>query len=199
MSVSPEIIRQVQAGDGDAFALVVQTYRQRIFGTIYRLVGRGQEVEDVGQEVFLRIYQSIGQLRDVEVFDTWLYRLTVNTVYDFLRRKRRMADVPMCDLSEEQLVSADAAESMRAESIATRQKNNREHLEVLLGEISEDDRTLLERKEIEGLSLKELKRIYAANENALKVRLFRARKRALEAHQRVFHGAHAVTESALAA
>ena len=53
---------------------------------------------------------------------------------------------------------------------------------MLLREIPEEDRTLLERKEIEGLSLKELKRIYAANENALKVRLFRARKRAREAH-----------------
>ena len=199
MSVSPEVIRQVQAGDCDAFALVVQTYRQRIFGTIYRLVGRGQEVEDVGQEVFLRIFQSIGQLRDAEVFDTWLYRLTVNTVYDFLRRKRRMADVPMCELSEEQLLSADAAESIRLQSIATRQRNNQEHLEVLLGQISDEDRALLERKEIEGLSLKELKRIYAANENALKVRLFRARKRALEAHQRVFQGAQAATESAMAA
>jgi RNA polymerase sigma-70 factor (ECF subfamily) len=186
MSVSPDIIRQAQAGDGDAFALVVQTYRQRIFGTIYRLIGRGQEVEDVGQEVFLRVFQSIGQLREPEVFDTWLYRLTTNTVYDHLRRKRRMADVPMCDLSEEQLVSADAAEGARRQSIATRQKNSHEHLEALLCAISAEDRTLLERKEIEGLSLKELKRIYAANENALKVRLFRARKRALEAHQRVF-------------
>lgn len=199
MSVTPDTIRQVQAGDGDAFALLVQTYRQRIFGTIYRLVGRGQEVEDVGQDVFLRIYQSIGQLREPEVFDTWLYRLTVNTVYDHLRRKRRKADVPMCELSEEQIIVADAAESARQESIDTRQKHNREHLEALLMEISDDDRRLLELKEIEGLSLKELKQVYAANESALKVRLFRARKRALEAHQRVFANCPAAHETAMAA
>jgi RNA polymerase sigma-70 factor (ECF subfamily) len=199
MSVSSDIIRQVQGGDGDAFAQIIQTYRQRIFGTIYRLIGRGQEVEDVGQEVFLRIFQSIRQLRDVEVFDTWVYRLTVNTVYDYLRRKRRATDIPMCELSEEQLVLADAAESIQQQSIATRQKNNREHLEILLREISEEDRTLLERKEIDGLSLKELKRIYAANENALKVRLFRARKRAREAHLRVFAGEQSAPDSAMAA
>ncbi|MCB1019805.1 MAG: sigma-70 family RNA polymerase sigma factor [Bryobacterales bacterium] len=198
MSVSADVIRQAQAGDGEAFALLVHTYRRRIFGTIYRLVGRGQEVEDVGQDVFLRIHQSIGQLREVEVFDTWLYRLTVNTVYDFLRRKRRMADVPMCELSEEQLVNADAAASARVESIHTRQRNNHEHLEALLSQISDEDRLLLERKEIDGLTLKELKRIYAANESALKVRLFRARKRALEAHQRVFQNA-ATSSAALAA
>ncbi len=199
MSVSADVIRQVQAGDGDAFALVVQTYRQRVFGTIYRLIGRGQEVEDIGQDVFLRIYQSVRQLRDPEVFDTWLYRLTLNTVYDYLRRKRRMTDVPMCDLSEEQLLSADAAAGARQESIHMRQKHNHEHLEVLLGEISPEDRRLLELKEIEGLSLKELKRVYAANESALKVRLFRARKRALEAHRRVFADNAPTAQTALAA
>ena len=199
MSVSADIIRQVQAGDGVAFALVVKTYRQRIFGTIYRLIGRSQEVEDVGQDVFLRIFQSVGQLREPEVFDTWLYRLTINTVYDHLRRKRRTADVPMCDLSEEQLLNADAAESVRLDSIEMRQKHNREHLEVLLGAISAEERTLLELKEIEGLSLKELKRIYAANESALKVRLFRARKRALEAHERVFAKPAPPADSAMAA
>src|SRR5690606_36257567 len=124
---------QAQAGDDDSFALLLRTYRQRVFGTIYRLTGRPQEVEDVGQDVFLRVFQSIGRLREPELFDTWLYRLTLNTAYDALRRRRRTTDVPMCDVSDEQLRLADAAESMRLDSISTRQRNNREYLEVLLG------------------------------------------------------------------
>lgn len=186
MSVEPELILRAQAGDGEAFARVVATYRQRVFGTIYRLAGPGQDLEDVGQEVFLRLYQSLGQLRDIEFFETWLYRLTVNTAYDYLRRKRRAADVPMCDLSDEQLVIADAAESARRQAADTRRKSAREHLALLLQQIPEEDRQLLELKEIEGLSLKELRRVYDANESALKVRLFRARKRALEVHRRLF-------------
>ncbi|MBI1355646.1 MAG: sigma-70 family RNA polymerase sigma factor [Acidobacteria bacterium] len=185
MTLQPEIIQQAQAGDGAAFAAIIRAYKQRIFGSVYRLLGRSDEVEDVGQEVFLRLYQSLGQLRDPEVFETWLYRLTVNTVYDHLRKKRRISDVPMADLSEEQLLHADAAESARRDAIAVRQSSAREHLELLLGQISEEDRRLLERKEIDGLSLKELRRLYHANENALKVRLFRARKRALEAHAKL--------------
>ncbi len=199
MTVQPQLILDAQAGDDAAFAALVRTYKSRIFGSVYRLLGRSDEVEDVGQEVFLRLYQSLHQLRDPEVFETWLYRLTINTVYDHLRRKRRISHIPMADLSDEQLVSADAAESSRREAIHTRQSQAREHLELLLGHIPEEDRRLLERKEIEGMSLKELRRFYGANENALKVRLFRARQRALQAHSKLSGGRQADAPAALAA
>lgn len=183
MAVEPTLIRRAQAGDGDAFAEIIKTYRQRIFGTVYRLTGRPQEVEDVGQDVFLRLHSSLKQLREVEVFETWLYRLTVNTVYDHLRKRKRAADIPMADLSEEQLMAADAHESRKRGAVETRQKDAHETLRAMLDAISEEDRTLLEQKEIQGLTLKELRTIYNAKENALKVRLFRARKRAREAYQ----------------
>lgn len=178
-------IHLAQQGDPNAFSMLVQSYQKKVFGTVYRLTGRSQDVEDVGQDVFLRLYQSIGQLREVGFFDTWLYRLTVNTVYDHLRKRRRATDVPMADLSEEQLLSADFSESSRRQSIEARQSDARNKLEVLLGEISEDDRALLEHKEIQGLTLKEMKPLYDANEGALKVRLFRARRRAYAAHERL--------------
>jgi RNA polymerase sigma-70 factor (ECF subfamily) len=56
-------------------------------------------------------------------------------------------------------------------------------VDALLGKISEEDRILLTLKEVEGLSLKELEKIYRVNENALKVRLFRARQRVLKAYE----------------
>lgn len=199
MTVEPQLVVDAQSGDAAAFAALVRTYKSRIFGSVYRLLGRSDEMEDVGQEVFLRLYQSLHQLRDPELFETWLYRLTINTVYDHLRRKRRAADIPMADLSDEQLVTADAAESSRRDAIQTRQSQAREHLELLLGQIPEEDRRLLERKEIEGMSLKELRRFYHANENALKVRLFRARQRALQAHSKLLAGRPAVAPSAMLA
>lgn len=183
MAVEPELIREAQSGSEAAFAQIVSTYRQRIFGTVYRLIGRPDDVEDVGQDVFLRLYASIGQLRSVEVFETWLYRLTVNTVYDHLRRRRRNASILMADLSDEQVVTADAKHSRKQGELDTRRTDARDTLRAMLDQLSTDDRELLERKELLGLTLKELKRIYNANENALKVRLFRARKRALQAHQ----------------
>lgn len=185
MLVEPETIQKAQSGDDEAFGEIIRVYRKRILGTVYRMISRGDDVEDVGQEVFVRLYDSIGQLRTPEVFEPWLYRLTVNACYDYLRRKRREIDIRMADLSEEQIVAIDAALSGRRAIEDSHKQGAKELLEVVLGRVSEEDRLLLMLKEIEGLSLKELSNVYKVNTNVLKVRLFRARKRALKAYGKI--------------
>ena len=181
MLVDFEQIQRAQAGDDAAFNSVVVAYRKRILGTIARLIGRPEDVEDVAQEVFLRLYFSLDQLRTPEVFEPWLYRLTVNASYDYLRRQRRRGESRMSDLSEQQVILADAAAGGRQNSEQQRRNQARELVDALLESVSEEDRILLKLKEVEGLSLKELEKIYSVNENALKVRLFRARQRVLKA------------------
>jgi RNA polymerase sigma-70 factor (ECF subfamily) len=183
MLVDFELIERARSGDDSAFNQVVQAYRKRILGTIARLIGRPEDVEDVGQEVFLRLYFSLDQLRTAEVFEPWLYRLTVNAAYDYLRKQRRRHESRMSDLSEQQVMMADAAAGGKVNVEDVRRTKIRETVDDLLGKISEEDRILLTLKEVEGLSLKELEKIYQVNENALKVRLFRARQRVLKAYE----------------
>ena len=87
----------------------------------------------------------------------------------------------MSDLSEQQVMLADAMAGGKAEQSEQHRKKIRESVDSLLGAVSEADRILLMLKEVEGLSLKELEKVYKVNENALKVRLFRARQRVLKA------------------
>ena len=183
MLIEFEFIERARNGDEGAFNHVVQAYRKRILGTIARLIGRPEDVEDVGQEVFLRLYDSLGQLRAPEVFEPWLYRLTVNAAYDYLRRQKRRRESRMSDLSEQRVVMADAAAGVQKQGEETQRAKVREMVQSLLGEVSEEDRILLVLKEVEGLTLKELEKVYKVNENALKVRLFRARKRVLKAFE----------------
>jgi RNA polymerase sigma-70 factor (ECF subfamily) len=183
MLVEFELIDRARGGDDGAFSQVVQAYRKRILGTIARLIGRPEDVEDVGQEVFLRLYYSLEQLRTAEVFEPWLYRLTVNAAYDYLRRQKRRQESRMSDLSEQQVMMADAVAGGKLNAEEQRRGKVREQVEALLEHVSEEDRILLTLKEVEGLSLKELEKIYRVNENALKVRLFRARQRVLKAYE----------------
>jgi RNA polymerase sigma-70 factor (ECF subfamily) len=180
MLVDFELIKRAREGEDAAYSEVVQAYRKRILGTIARLIGRPEDVEDVGQEVFLRLYFSLDQLRSPEVFEPWLHRLTVNAAYDYLRKQRRRAEARMADLSEQQVVLADAAAGTKRQDEEERRKRVREQADTLLRSIPEQDRILLSLKEMEGLSLKELEQVYGVKENALKVRLFRARQRALK-------------------
>ena len=181
MLVDFDLILKAKQGDDQAFNQVVQAYRRRILGTISRLIGRPEDVEDVGQEVFLRLYYSLDQLREPDVFEPWLYRLTVNAAYDYLRRQRRRPEARMSDLSEQQVMMADADAGTIAQREEVRQGKVRDFVNSLLGAVSEEDRVLLTLKEVEGLSLKQLENVYKVNENALKVRLFRARQRVLKA------------------
>lgn len=181
MLVDFELIQRAQVGDSAAFNEIVLAYRKRILGIITRLIARQEDVEDVAQEVFLRLFFSLDQLRATEVFEPWLYRLTVNAAYDYLRKQRRRQEFRMSDLSEQQVMMADAQAGGKAEQEEQYQKKIRESVDSLLGAVSEQDRMLLILKEVEGLSLKELEKIYKVNENALKVRLFRARQRVLKA------------------
>jgi len=183
MLVEFELIEKARGGDDQAFNRVVVAYRKKIMGTIARLIGRPEDVEDVAQEVFVRLYFSLDQLRAAEVFEPWLYRLTVNAAYDYLRRKKRRHEARMSDLSEEQVTLADAAASGKVRQEEVRRAGVREFVSELLDAVSEEDRILLTLKEVEGLSLKELEQIYQVNENALKVRLFRARQRVIKAYE----------------
>src|SRR5690242_9463814 len=159
MLVEFGVIKRAQEGDGAAFNEVVLAYRKRILGTIARLIARPEDVEDVAQEVFLRLYFSLDQLRTPEVFEPWLYRLTVNASYDYLRKQRRRMESRMSDLSEQQVVMADAAAGGKVDQERQEKKRVRETVDALLGSVSEDDRILLTLKEVEGLSLKELEKI----------------------------------------
>lgn len=184
MLVDFTLIERASQGEDTAFNEIVRAYRRRILGTIGRLIGRPEDVEDVGQVVFLRLYESLEQLRTPEMFEPWLYRLTVNASYDYLRRKRRRPESRMADLSEEQVILADASASMDRGTEDARKAATRELVESLLSAVSEEDRILLTLKEVEGLSIRELEQIYHAKENAIKVRLFRARQRVLKAFER---------------
>jgi len=183
MLVEPELIERARQGDAGAFNQMVAAYRKRILGTISRLIGRPEDVEDVAQEVFVRLYYSLDQLRTPEVFEPWLYRLSVNSCYDYLRRLRRRGEYRMADLSEQQVLMADSSASGKRSDEDAEKVRLREFVDALFRHVSEEDRLLLTLKEVEGLSLKELEKVYRVNENALKVRLFRARQRVLKAFQ----------------
>lgn len=184
MNVDPQLVERARSGDDVAFNELVATCRKRVLSIVGRLIGRPEDVEDVAQDVFLRLYYSLGQLSSPEMFDRWLYRLTVNAAYDYMRKSKRRKESRMADLSEAQVVLADASAGEKVGRTEEARATIRDFVQWLLSGVSEEDRILLLLKEVEGLSIKELEEIYGANESALKVRLFRARQRVLKAFEK---------------
>ncbi len=183
-----DLIGRAQRGDQEAFAALLRLHRRRVFALIGHLVRQPADIEDLAQQVFLKVYRALGRFNFQASFSTWLHRIVVNECYDHLRRHRARKssagnEVAVEDLAELERLGA-AGNSPRPLD-AARRLELRQTVEQLFARLPADDRLLLALRELEGLSMEEIARVLGVKENTVKVRLFRARKRLVEIHRRL--------------
>jgi RNA polymerase sigma factor (sigma-70 family) len=95
------LVRRVQAGDETAFREIVERYQSKVFSIIYGILRNRNDAEDIAQQVFAKIYFSIGSFDFRSSLLTWIYKITVNECYDYLRKKRVRKLVYESDFTEE--------------------------------------------------------------------------------------------------
>ncbi len=183
------LVRRVQARDELAFREVVERYQAKVFSIIYGILRNRNDAEDIAQQVFSKIYFSIQSFDFRSSLLTWIYKITVNECYDYLRKKRVRKLVYESDFSEEdvqRMQNTDTA-SDQAPGVDT-QLAQKDLVLKLLARLSTEDRSLLLLKEVEGHSVEELAQMTGMNENTIKVKLFRARQKLVKAAQRLTRG-----------
>ncbi len=183
------LVRRVQARDEMAFREIVERYQAKVFSIIFGILRNHNDAEDIAQQVFSKIYFSIKNFDFRSSLLTWIYKITVNECYDYLRKKRVRKLVYESDFSEEdaqRMQNTDAAID-QAPAADTRLAQ-RDLIGKLMGKLSSEDRSLLLLKEVEGHSVEELSQMTGMNENTIKVKLFRARQKLLKAAQRLNRG-----------
>ena len=180
-----QLVRMAQNGGEAAFEELVRRHQQRVFALVSGILRRQEDVEDIAQQVFLKVYLSIKRFDQRAAFSTWLYKITVNECWDYLRKKKVRPLVYESDLSEEQVSRLDGIVSNDRVTLGPSDRAEvRDLLERMLDKLPEADRQLLVLKEIEGFSVQELAEILDLNVNTVKVRLFRARGRIMDAYRR---------------
>jgi len=180
------LVRRVQAKDEIAFREIVERYQTKVFSIIYGILRNHNDAEDIAQQVFSKIYFSIGNFDFRSSLLTWIYKITVNECYDYLRKKRVRKLVYESDFSEEDTMRMENSETARDQRPAVDKTLERQDLiSKLLTKISAEDRTLIMLKEVEGHSVEELAQMTGMNENTIKVKLFRTRQKLLKAAQRL--------------
>ena len=180
------LVRRVQAGDEMAFREVVERFQTKIFSIIYGILRNHNDAEDIAQQVFTKVYLSIRNFDFRSSLLTWIYKITVNECYDYLRKKRVRKLVYESDFSQEDAQRMEASDPAvdAAVPIDTRLAQ-RDFLMKILSKVSADDRSLILLKEVEGHSVEELARMTGLNENTIKVKLFRTRQKLLKAAARL--------------
>jgi RNA polymerase sigma-70 factor (ECF subfamily) len=180
------LVRRVQARDELAFREVVDRYQSKVFSIIFGILRNHNDAEDIAQQVFSKVYFSIKNFDFRSSLLTWIYKITVNECYDYLRKKRVRKLVYESDFSQEDAQRMEASDPAVDPAAPIDKRLAQQDLVVkLLSKVSAEDRSLILLKEVEGHSVEELAAMTGLNENTIKVKLFRTRQKLVKAAQRL--------------
>jgi RNA polymerase sigma-70 factor (ECF subfamily) len=172
------LVERVQAGEKQAFDLLVAKYQRRLMRLLSRIVHDPAEAEDVVQETFIKAYRALRRFRGDSAFYTWLYRIGVNTAKNFLVLQARRTPTST-ETDAEQAESFEDGEHLRdintPESVLA-SKQIVQTVNAAMDALPVDLRTAIALREIEGLSYEEISEIMACPIGTVRSRIFRARE-----------------------
>ena len=167
-----ELVRKSQFGDKAAFEQLVIRHQELVFSLAYKLTGNREMANDVAQEAFIRAWKAIEKFRGDSTFSTWIYRITVNTAWT-LRKKAKKHNTLNIDDTYEPIV----IDEKKDPELVAIDSDLSSVLINALDKIPIEQRIIVELKNIEGRSHKEIADYLDISVTAAKVRLHRAHQK----------------------
>ena len=161
-------IERFLGGEEKGFDMLVRKYQDKVVTIVYSLIGKDRESEDIAQEVFLKVYHNVASFKKRARFSTWLYRITVNTTYDFLRRRKNF-------VSDEAAFEQAVASGENSREALGRKENQALVQEALLA-LPVQFRAAVVLKDIEGLSYGEIAEVLSCSIGTVESRIYRGRQ-----------------------
>lgn len=164
----------VARGDETAFEQLIERHQTLVIGTVARMLGSNSDVEDIAQQVFVRVWKSASRYVPRAKFTTWLLKITRNLVFNEMRRSKRRAHVSIStDPQAEELPLKD--ETVQAPDVSLLQRELQGAIEKAILELPDTQRMALILRRYEGRSYDEIAEILDLSVPAVKSVLFRAR------------------------
>lgn len=172
------LIKRSQKGDAAAFEELALAYQKRIYHIAMRMLGHAEDAADMTQEALIKMYRALPKFRGDAAFSTWVYRITVNTCRDMLRRGYKQKEGLLIDFGE----ADDASDTRREvadysalpEELFTEQETE-QYLYALIGGLSPKYRLVMTLREVSGLGYQEIADAAGISVGTVKSRLSRAR------------------------
>ena len=164
------LITLFQSGEEEVFRILVERYSQRVRNLIYSIFNEASLVDDIAQEVFIRVYEALPRFRFESSFYTWLYRITVNKSRDELRKRRTRKF-----FSLHSMLDASSDELQSKIRVFPEDGSAKELVNKGLQQLPEKFRIPIILKDIDGLSYEEMAEIMQCEVGTVKSRLSRAR------------------------
>lgn len=159
------LVTAAKGGDLDAFEALVRRHSGVVYAHAYRFFGEKTAAEDAAQEVFVKVFRSLGDFDERARFSTWLYRVTRNTCLDLVRAGKRRP-IPIDPLDVVAAVPGDISEQVALSS----------SIELAMRALAPEDRDALSAVALFGLSYDEAAQALGVPTGTVKSRVFRARR-----------------------
>ena len=168
------LVTRAQAGDMDAFRVLVERHTRSVFRLAFRLTGSEQDADEVVQDSFVKAYRQLHRFESRASFSTWLYRITSNCAVDLIRaRPRSHESLDAVGPDEKPSAPTVAATAPSADRLVLSGQIQARMRDALNG-LSDRERTAFLLRHIEGLSIEEIASQLNLKTNATKHSIFRA-------------------------
>ncbi|MDB4957846.1 MAG: polymerase, sigma-24 subunit, subfamily [Myxococcales bacterium] len=175
-----ELVEAARRGDRDAFRTLFDRYHRRAYALAFGVLRHQDDALDVVQDAFIKAHKYLDKFEGNSSFYTWLYRIVMNLAIDHLRKHRRVRPVELDEARLEEGVAGD--ESLLPKILGSNpgrallDKEIRARIDQALSELSENHRSVLVMRELEGMSYEAMAQAMSCSKGTIMSRLFHARK-----------------------
>jgi RNA polymerase sigma-70 factor (ECF subfamily) len=183
-----ELIEQLKQKSEYAFKTIVDTWQDMVYNTVIGILQNAEDAEDVSQEVFVKVYESIQNFKGESKFSTWIYRIAVTKSLDHLRRKKRKKRFAFIEslFGKKDEIINDPPDFFHP-GVALENKQDNAILFKAIAQLPQNQNTAFVLNKVEGLSYQEISKVMEMSESAIDSLLHRAKsnlRKKLEIHYR---------------
>lgn len=170
------LVKQAQNGDIKAFELLVQRYQQKVGGVISKLIKDYHEIQDITQDVFIKVYKALPNFRGDSAFYTWIYRIAINTAKNHLvSRGRRIQNSDIEPSDAEHYSGGFEKQNFDTPDAEYERQEIEKVVHDSISELPEDLKRAIVLREVDGLSYEEIAEEMDCPIGTVRSRIFRAR------------------------
>ena len=172
-----KLIERASSGDPSAFNRLMEQHEHRMYAVALRMCANREDAQDCLQEAMLRVYRAIGSFKGQSSFSTWIYRITMNTCLDELRRRKNRQNTSLDGLLDMGWAPVDGGSGPEKQALM---REVREKMNGAIRELPDDMRAAIVLRDVQGFSYDEIAQMLEINVGTIKSRISRGREKLRE-------------------
>ncbi|MBC7189746.1 sigma-70 family RNA polymerase sigma factor [Candidatus Aerophobetes bacterium] len=180
------LLEKSKKGDEESFRKLVEKYQSKVYSIAFAMVKNKTEAEDIMQDIFIKVYRSLGNFKGKSKFYTWLYRITINTCINHLNHNKKTNTISLSspenrEKYQDQIIKTSLfLEDSKSPFEILQNRELEEKIKLAIESLPLELKQVFLLREIDDLSYKEMAKILNCSEGTIKSRLFRARDKLRE-------------------